>query len=76
MLYLLVMSNASPGHHPVVREHYDLARQHLTRARQRLALARAPHTPPSVRAYWWGRATIELIEADAHRAIARRWRRP
>ena len=60
--------------------HYALARQRLRRARQRLALARSATHPfdgtvsETVRSYWLARVVSELLEADAHRAVARRWR--
>ena len=60
--------------------HYALARERLRRARQRLALARSAAHPidgtvsETVRSYWLSVAVSELLEANAHRAVARRWR--
>jgi hypothetical protein len=53
-------------------EHYAAARRWLACARE--AKAWALETSPETVSYFWARACEALLRADAHRALARRWR--
>jgi hypothetical protein len=53
-------------------EHYAAARRWLVCARE--AKGWALETSPETVSYFWARACEALVRADAHRALARRWR--
>jgi hypothetical protein len=53
-------------------EHYAAARRWLACARE--AKLWALSTSPDTESYFWARVCDALVRADAHRALARRWR--
>jgi len=53
-------------------EHYAAARRWLACARD--AKGWALEASPRMQGYFWARACEALVRADAHRALARRWR--